>query len=255
MRLKKMALLPVTFLFLSFNILSDGHEMPVPNFIPVEIQQCSFNGNKDMDDFMNLIDDWNEVLDANSDYSYSAWVLSPQYRSESDFSFDFGWLGVSNNWSDFGNIYDVWLKEAGPLAAKFDKIRSCKTQNLFAGQTIRPSKSPSSSGVLLVSNCTLSEESTMADLNEADLKMNAYLDSIDSDGGIYRWYPGLGAPSDSEYSFKNVQSASSMAEWGESSEVFVNGGGLAAQASIYGELLTCDSARMYFSNNVRDVRN
>jgi len=41
----------------------------------------------------------------------------------------------------------------------------------------------------------------------------------------------LGVPSTSEYSFKNVQSASSMAEWGESSEVFVNGGGLAAQAS------------------------
>ncbi len=236
-------------------IFSDDHEMSAPTFLPLEIQQCNFNGNKDMDDFMNLIDDWNELLDANSEYSYSGWVLTPQYRSEANVSFDFGWLGVSNSWSEYGGIYDVWLKEAGPLAAKFEKIRSCKTQTLFAGQTIRSAKTRSDSGVLIVSNCTLNQGITPMDLAEADAKYNAYLDSIDSEGGIYRWFPGLGAPTDADYTFKNVQSASSMSEWGEASEAFVNGGGLMAQVSIYGEIVSCDSGRMYFSDNVRDVRN
>ena len=250
-------LLQATFIvFLSFTIFADDHVMSSPTFVPVETQQCTFNGNKDIDDFMNLIDDWNEVLDSNEEYSYSGWVLTPQYRTESDFSFDFAWLGVSNNWSEFGGIYDVWLKEAGPLAAKFDKIRTCKTQTLFAGQTIRPAKESSDSGgVLLISNCTLSEGATLMDLAAADAKLNLYLDSINSEGGIYRWFPGLGSPSDASYTFKNVQSASSMLAWGKSSETFVNGGGLATQSSIYGEIVSCDSARMYFSNNVRDVRN
>ena len=50
MRLKKGALLPVIFLFLSFNILSDGHEQQAPDLFPLETLQCNFNGNKDIDD-------------------------------------------------------------------------------------------------------------------------------------------------------------------------------------------------------------
>ena len=32
----------------------------MPNFFPIEIQQCNFNGNNDMEDFMRHIDEWND---------------------------------------------------------------------------------------------------------------------------------------------------------------------------------------------------
>ena len=41
-----------------------------------------------------------------------------------------------------------------------------------------------------VSNCTLKEGTTPVELAMADSKWNEYLDSIDSEGGIYRWFPG-----------------------------------------------------------------
>ena len=36
-----------------------------PVFVPVEIQQCKFVNNKDMDDFLKLIPAWNDLLDDN----------------------------------------------------------------------------------------------------------------------------------------------------------------------------------------------
>ena len=48
--------------FASVTLFADDHEMSVPNFVPLEIQQCEFADNKDMDDFLKLIPDWNKLL-------------------------------------------------------------------------------------------------------------------------------------------------------------------------------------------------
>ena len=108
---------------------------------------------------------------------------------------------------------------------------------------------------MLVSNCSLKEGTTPVELAMADSKWNEYLDSIDSEGGIYRWFPGPGAEVDAEYTFKNVLTNSSMTEWGKSSEIYVNGGGIPVQMQIYGDMLDCDAPRMYQTSNMRDVRN
>jgi len=101
---------------------------------------------------------------------------------------------------------------------------------------------------MLVSNCSLINDATLMDVAAADQKWNAYLDSQNSDGSILRWYPGPGTPTDLDYSFKYVQTAPSMSAWGESSESFVNGGGLMKQAEIFGNIVSCDSARFYSIN-------
>ena len=241
--------------FASVTLFADDHEMSVPNFVPLEIQQCEFADNKDMDDFLKLIPDWNELLDEYSQFPYSGWTVTPHYRTETNYTFDFGWLGVSDTWENFGSIYDVWFKNGSELAAKFDRIRTCKTQTIFGSQAIRPAKVRSETGVMLVSDCKLKDGITPMELAEADAKWNSYLDSIESDGGIYRWFPGPGAATDADYTFKNVITASSMTEWGKSSDTYVNGGGIQTQILIYGDMLTCDNPRMYQTSNMRDVRN
>jgi len=249
-------LLQATFIvFLSFSIFADDHVMSSPTFVPLEIQQCNFENNKDMDDFLKHIPAWNELLDEYSQFPYSGWVLVPHYRTASNFDFDFGWLGVSDSWKNFGAIYDAWFESGSDLSKKFDRVRSCKTQTIFGSQAIRPSQTRSDSGVLLVSNCTLKEGTSPQELAAADKKWNDYLDSTGNKGGIYRWFPGPGAPMDVDYTFKNVLTASSMTEWGEASDIFVNGGGIPTQISIYGDMLDCDSPRMYQSSTMRDVRN
>ena len=255
MQLKLSAALSAALLLFSFNIHSDDHMSSNPVFVPVEIQQCNFANNKDMDDFLKLIPAWNDLLDEYSQFPYSGWTVIPHYRSGSTVSFDFAWLGVSDSWENFGSIYDAWFVDGSELAKKFDKIRTCETQTIFGSQAIRPAKTRSETGVMLVSNCTLKEGTTPVELAMADSKWNEYLDSIDSEGGIYRWFPGPGAEVDAEYTFKNVLTNSSMTEWGKSSEIYVNGGGIPVQMQIYGDMLDCDAPRMYQTSNMRDVRN
>ena len=164
------------FLVFSVNIHSDDHTSSNPVFVPIEIQQCKFANNKDMDDFLKLIPAWNDLLDEYSQFPYSGWTVTPHYRSGATVSFDFAWLGVSDSWENFGSIYDAWFIDGSELAKKFDKIRTCETQTIFGTQAIRPAQTRSETGVMLVSNCTLKEGTTPVELAMADSKWNEYLD-------------------------------------------------------------------------------
>ena len=104
------------FLAFSVNIHSDDHVSSNPVFVPVEIQQCKFANNKDMDDFLKLIPAWNDLLDEYSQFPYSGWTVTPHYRSGATVSFDFAWLGVSDSWENFGSIYDAWFVDGSELA-------------------------------------------------------------------------------------------------------------------------------------------
>lgn len=245
MRLIKMALLPILLFSVSFNIFSDDHVQQAPVLFPLETLQCNFNGNKDIDDLNKIKDEWNDFVQDNEDVSYASWIITPMFRSASDFTNDIAWLGVSPNWTAFGKAYDAWYDKAGDIAAKFDRVYTCDTQQLFAAQIIRQTESNSNNGIMMVSNCSLMNDATLVDIAMADQKWNAYLDSQDSEGTIVKWYPGPGTPTNLEYSFKYVTLTPSMEAWGESSESFVNAGGLMKQQEIYGSLLSCDSARIY----------
>ena len=64
---------------------------------------------------------------------------------------------VDQIWSS-PKIYDIWFEEAAALGAKFDKIRTCNTHTIFAAQAIRQSSpDQDSEGVMMVSNCSVSE--------------------------------------------------------------------------------------------------
>ena len=155
-----------------------------------------------------------------------------------------------------GYCTDIWFEEAAALGAKFDKIRTCNTQTIFAAQVIRQSSpDEDSEGVMMVSNCSVSEGITPVDLAMADAKWNAYLDSNEGKGSIFRWYPAVGDSIEADYDFKNVFTASSMNEWGDGMGSIINEGGLLAQLEIYGEMLSCDSPRLYQINNVRSPSN
>ena len=247
MNLISKALLPL-LLTLSFNISADDHIPQAPYLFPLETMQCNFNENKDMDDLMKLQGEWKKFIEGNDEISYAAWVITPLYRSASDFTNDIAWLGASPSWTAFGKGYQAWFEEAGRIAEKFNDVYTCDTRQMFATQSIRQSENTSDNGVMLVSNCSLINDATLMDVAAADQKWNAYLDSQNSDGSILRWYPGPGTPTDLDYSFKYVQPAPSMSAWGESSESIVNGGGLMKQAEIFGNIVSCDSARFYSIN-------
>mgnify|MGYP001017281716 FL=1 len=94
--------------------------------------QCNFNENKDLDDLLKLQAEWNKFIQGNEEIAYAAWVITPLYRSASDFTNDLAWLGVSPSWTTFGKGYELWYQEAGKLAAKFNDVYTCDTRQMFA---------------------------------------------------------------------------------------------------------------------------
>ena len=70
--------------------------------------QCQFADGKDMDDVMKVLDEWSEYGDDNFTAPYSAWIFTPVYRTNSDFDFDFMFLGFTSSMQEMGRVQDNW---------------------------------------------------------------------------------------------------------------------------------------------------
>ena len=71
------------------------------------------------------------------------------------------------------------------------------------------------------------------------------MESTDSSGGAGRWWPGSGIPTRFTADFLWGTSSDSLADWGRSADMAVNGGGNQAMQSIYGDLMTCSNRAVY----------
>ena len=77
-------------------------------FGAMEGLQCNFADGKDMSDVMKVISDWNDFGDDNFTAPYSAWIFTPVYRTNSDFDFDFMFLGFTSSMQEMGRVQDNW---------------------------------------------------------------------------------------------------------------------------------------------------
>ena len=96
----------------------------------MEALQCNFADRKDMDDVMDVLEEWKELADENS-WPYNAWTLTPLYYSESDTPFDFGWMGYTQNMQELGKVQDSFSEVAQETFAKWQKTTDCSGQSLF----------------------------------------------------------------------------------------------------------------------------
>ena len=51
-----------------------------PPFFPMEAYSCNYNKAKDLADYLDVAEDWNEYADDVS-MAYNSWVLTPHYFS------------------------------------------------------------------------------------------------------------------------------------------------------------------------------
>ncbi len=245
----KLLFLSSLFWFSSFSY-SDNH---APTFYPVEVFGCKYNEGQGLDDLLRVAEEWNRWTENNFSKPYAAWVLVPTYVNSDSTTNDVAWIGISTSFEDLGTVQDEMASKGQRLQAKFDKVSTCKDHTLWGWEMTRQSPNPTPNGNLTFSACTLNEGVTREDVLAADKKWNEYLDSINSNQGSSRWYPGSGTSNDITFDFLAVGGSSSNAEWGRGADAFVNGGGGLVQASIYGDLMTCDTNRVYQSINVKPI--
>ena len=71
-------------------------------------------------------------------------------------------------------------------------------------------------------------------------------------GGTYRLFPTAGiVEEDDDKDFWQMTAVSSLEEWGANAQKFVDNGGGIAQASIYGEVVSCEDQEIYQASNKR----
>ena len=235
----------VSFCSLSY---SDNH---IPTFGPMEAFGCNFSENRDMNDLMRVVKEWNKYSDTTGT-NYSAWVLTPYYFNSSE-THDIYWIGFSSDFVEMGRASEVMLTEEGSkINDKFNSVVPCDEHSLWGTEVIRAPKAPVGDGYLTISECTLSAGATREAVLAADEQWNAYLDSSDAVGGLYRWYPGSGVSS-TEFTadFLLASTIDSLQSWGKVAEGNVNGGGNMVAVGLYGELMTCTDQRVYSAKNVR----
>ena len=109
----KIILISICLSFLNLANADDHVE-----FGAMEGLQCNFADGKDMDDVMKVISEWNEYGDENFSAPYSAWIFTPVYRTNSDFDFDFMFLGFTTSMQEMGKVQDDWQAGGSKIEEK-----------------------------------------------------------------------------------------------------------------------------------------
>ena len=95
------------------------------------------------------------------------------------------------------------------------------------------------------SDRTLNEGVAPADMMAASAKWNAYLDEQQVVASIAYHFPGHG---NSTYMIADMKISvwrPSFETYGRDADLYVNGGGRQMDDAIFGEIMSCDSPRMY----------
>lgn len=105
---------------------------------PVEFWGCKFNEGKGMKDLMSWTAQWNEVVDTLPDDGYSAWVMTPMFKSNMT-TLDFLWVGAWPDYRKMGAGLDDFFNgdEGSALFAKFLDITTCEIHDLYSSTQVR----------------------------------------------------------------------------------------------------------------------
>tara|TARA_Y100001936_G_scaffold180212_1_gene177144 strand:- start:1031 stop:1798 length:768 start_codon:yes stop_codon:yes gene_type:complete len=243
-----------TFVMVFTGLISaNNHSSPyVPTNYAMEALQCNFSDGKDMDDVMKVLEDWKDISDENQ-YAYNAWTLTPLYYSESDVPFDFGWMGYTPNMEEMGRVQDSFQEVGQSVMNKWNRVTDCSGQSLFRVFEARAPQNEFTEGqigYMSISSCSLIEGKTADDLEESDKVWNAYNDKNGFSGGVYRWWPGPGTPTDADFDFYLAIGFESVEQMGRGRDMRMEG---MINDTRPESILNCDTPRVYQTQNIRLV--
>ena len=227
---------------------SDDH---IPNYA-MEALQCNFADRKDMDDVMDVLEEWKELADDNS-WPYSAWTLTPLYYSESDVPFDFGWMGYTSNMEELGKVQDSFSEVAQDTFAKWQKTTDCAGQTVFRVFEARTPKTEfyqDQNAFMSIQSCSFLEGKSADDLVKNDELWNKYNDENGFTGGIYRWWPSLGTPTELNFDFYLAMGFESAEQLGKMRDIRLSS---MMDNTLPDGILECDTPRIYSTQNIRLV--
>jgi len=206
--MRKTLIFLCAFVF-STSTIADHH---VPAYAALETFSCNFMLGKDRDDMLAWATRWDERATEIFSAPYMGMLNTPFLMNPTDQQHDIYWVGVSPSFAALGAVQDDYNAKAAKLQAALERIADCNSHAMFAVTTVRGNDNPElpSNGVATFQACSISEGKTTGDLLAADTKMNAFLDKINQESPMWRWWPISGMESANESDFFQVTGNTSL---------------------------------------------
>lgn len=224
-------------------------DQPAPTPV-IEIYQCTYRGNSDMDDLRPVATRFNAWADRNNMTNYTAFMATP-YAYSPELEADVLWIGAWPNGTTMGADEALYLSQGGEVSAAFDAVVDCSAHALYAEVVVnQPAAPPPQNGIAMFEDCTVHEGRTAGEAIAALEQWAEYTKSRGSDAFSALLFPLAGLGNDADYTFKLVTGFDSMQEFGKGTDMYTGGGFMRAE-ELFGRLLDCNSARVYTLDRVR----
>jgi hypothetical protein len=239
-----------TFLALGQGAMAQD-EADVPDWTPVETFTCNYLEGKGPGDLDKVVDEWNAWWDEKGMHDYFAVTITPYYYSEK--AFDIGWLGVFTDGNTMGSGLDTWTTEGSGMGAKFFEVIECDSHSNFASVNVKPPQGDAPDTMLLsFSNCSINEDKSFNDYLAAQDEWNAYADEQGFETGEWVMFPVAGG-GDEDYDFKHITSEKNHTAAGANWQLYADGH-YRKSNELLGEVVECDSARVYSAKVRRRIK-
>lgn len=216
---------------------------------PVDFRGCNFREGKTMADLDAVAAKFREYANK-SDFDYAAWIIAPQYHSQS--GFDVGWLGAWPNGESFGVSMEKWMSTGRALQAEFAEVMDCSDHHEMAmSLPINAADSTPQDGVMLVYECSLQDGKTLDAAYKAHLDWGTAKKALGFLDNSWMFKPAAGVH-DLDFDYYHIVVFYRYSDLGAAMEVYANGGGMEKRDQIYAGITDCGMPDIFDFHSVRD---
>jgi len=214
---------------------------------PVDYLACNFREGKSMADLNPLLEKFRAYANKN-DTGYSAWLLTPEYRSDADY--DIAWMGSWPSGVAFGVSMEKWHSTGKQLAGEFAQVVDCGPRVMAMSRPINAPDGTPEDGILLLYACTLNDGKTLKDAYRAHLDFGQWMKANGSLAVSWMFTPAAGA-GDSDVDYYHAAAFYRYSDMGDTMELFVNRGGAEMRAKAIDPVASCRTPNVYDALSVR----
>lgn len=255
--MKIQTLICVTGLAFTTASIADNHGADAPQWgmgNPVEIYGCQFkdgvDGYKQAVKHAALVNEWAAEHDAFQ--NHVGQLMWPEF-SDGQYPTEFTWLGYWQNYDDYGADMDKRAEHGAELYVEANKfLEQCSHSEWGAWDLFPAGDWTLGNHVTEFSDCVYKEGKGDDDLliaNVAFAKEMSARGLTGEDLGAVQLWPRSGSRAgfDDAISFKWITGYPSLSAYASFTNVWWNEGLINVWGSLYGEIVSCDSSRVYQS--------
>ncbi|MBO74484.1 MAG: hypothetical protein CMD33_04335 [Flavobacteriales bacterium] len=241
--------------------LADNHSSSSPEWslgAPLEMYNCSFTeGVNGYEQSQKFAANWNKWADENDAFgSHVAQLMWTEF-SDGEYPTEFAWLGYWDSYASAGKDMDIRSTNGDEMYAEANKfIEQCAHSDWGAWVLVQAGDFTNEDHLTEFSDCVYKEGKNDNDLLAANTEYAALLADRGFDGesmGMAQLWPRAGAPAGigNSPSFKWVVGHANFAAYSNFTNELWNKGLVMDFNRLYGEIVQCDSNRVYHSQVVR----